>query len=392
MRTQEDQGSVSVHVLNREGEPFVGQVQVFANGAGWTREYTGDGDRALVLRHLPFGKPFSVCVDAGELWKGETQDCEAILAGETGRQVTVAVARPAPVFVGRIRGAKGKPLGRLAVRMEMHRPGNYWPFLMCEELDVGHKFRFFPKGPLGDRVTVWARVDGYWIDQTLQALVPEVDSEGVCDFGDVKLVMASVKLAGRVCFPDGSPASGVHLEWGYEWGRTQEESDQVAERRASLKPLSRCALGRLRALGLKPSGNCMTAVDGSFRVLGPETNERAYFGTQKAHICKAGTFLLPRDTSAFYTEAGMELTLVPAASLKCVLTMERTGSVDVFVDYPDGYRFLVCTVGERDQEFTSDALYPGSAELIVVGSGGGEVLASLGNLSLVPGVQTFIRV
>lgn len=282
------------------------------------------------------------------------------------------------------------PLGRLAVRLEMHREGRS-PFLMFGELDLNHRFRFVPKGPLGDRVTVWARVEGYWVDQVGEVLIPVADSQGVHDFGDVKLALAPVELGGRVCFPDGSPASGVQLEWAYEWERTQEESDEATRRRADLKPLSRCEPGRLKSLGYKPHGRCTTAVDGTFLALGPESNRKAYFGTQWAHVCEAGTFLLPRDASGFYTEEGTELTLIQAAGLKGTIEMEGNRRADVFVDYPDGFRVLVCTVTGPNPEFGHSALHPGVVELTVVDTADGKVLASLRTLSLIASVGTVVR-
>jgi hypothetical protein len=385
------EGYVRVHVLDGDGEPFAGPVRGFANGTGWTREGTANRGEALVLRGIPLGHSFSVFVSGGVDWKKVKQDCEALLADGEERVAMVTMDERAPVFIGRVRGAHGKPLGKLALQVEMHREQRC-SFLMRGEVDVDHLFRFIPKGPIGDRVTVWARVEGSWIDQTKEALIPPPDSQGVHDFGDVKLVVAPVEVAGHVCFPDGTPAAGVYLEWAYEWRRTAEESTQHAAKRESLQLLASCEVGRLKALGLKPSGRRTTAEDGSFRALGIGANQKAHFGTQRPHVCKAGTFLLPRDTSGYFTEEESKMTLIQAASLKGSVALDGKQRVDVFVDYPDGFRFLVCTAQGPNPEFSYEALYPGLVALTVVDTESGAVWGSTSALSLVSGVQTMARV
>jgi hypothetical protein len=385
------EGYVRVHVLDGDGEPFGGPLRGFANGAGWTREGTAKGGEALVLRGIPLGHSFSVFVSGGVDWEGVKQDCEGLLDDGEERVVTVTMDVRAPVFIGRVRGAHGKPLGKLALQVEMHREQRC-SFMMSGEVDVDHLFRFIPKGPIGDRITVWARVEGSWIDQMKAALIPPADSHGVHDFGDVKLVVAPVEVAGHVCYPDGTLAAGVYLEWAYEWRRTREESAQFTEKRESLQLLASCAVGRLKALGLKPSGRSTTAEDGSFRALGLGANQKAHFGTQRPHVCKAGTFLLPRDTSGYFTEEESKLTLIQAASLQGTVALDSKQRVDVFVDYPDGYRFLVCTVQGPNPEFAYEALYPGQVILTAVDTETGAVWGSTSSLSLVSGVQTMARI
>ncbi|MBL4770588.1 MAG: hypothetical protein JKY61_05485 [Planctomycetes bacterium] len=381
------EGHLRVQVLNGEGEPFAGSVRGFANGKGWTSEGSSEGGAVIVIRRIPLGHSFSLCVSGGGEWKRVELDFEGLSEDSEGRSVSVTMNERAPVFVGRVRCAFGKPLGNLAVRMEMKRE-HRGPFIMASKIDVNHRFRFLPKGALADRVTVWARVGGSWLDQIGEEWVPPADAQNVHDFGNVRLALAPVELAGHVCFPDGTPASGVHLEWAYDWTRTPDEATQHAERKASLKPLSRCAVGKLRALGLKPAGRRTTATDGSFRVLGLKSNLKAFFGTQQPHVCKAGTFLLPRETSSFSTEEESKLTLLHAASLKGTVAIEGNRTIDIFVDYPDGFRFLVGTVTGPNPEFSHAALYPGTVELTAVDAETGEALASLSTLSLVPGVQT----